>query len=54
MFCSHGDVIGDLLMHLTDHGVRLDDFRIEKGSVWRLECADRRVVGAHYLPPLDG
>jgi 8-oxo-dGTP diphosphatase len=54
VFCSHGDVIGDVLMHLTDHGVRLDDFRIEKGSVWVLECADGRVVEARYHPPGDG
>ncbi len=51
VLCSHGDVIGDLLMHLADHGVRLDDFRLEKGSVWRLECRDGRVVSAAYVAP---
>jgi 8-oxo-dGTP diphosphatase len=51
VLCSHGDVIGDLLMHLADHGVRLDDFRLEKGSVWQLECRDGRVVAAAYVPP---
>ncbi|MET0896060.1 MAG: phosphoglycerate mutase family protein [Acidimicrobiia bacterium] len=51
--CSHGDVIGDLLMALSDRGVRLDDFRIEKGSTWVLECDDGKVVSAHYTPPAD-
>jgi 8-oxo-dGTP diphosphatase len=51
VLCSHGDVIGDLLMHLADHGVRLDDFRLEKGSIWQLECRDGRVVSAAYVPP---
>ncbi|HEX5588634.1 MAG TPA: phosphoglycerate mutase family protein [Acidimicrobiia bacterium] len=49
--CSHGDVIGDLLMHLADHGVRIGDFRLEKGSVWLLDTDDGHVVRARYLPP---
>jgi broad specificity phosphatase PhoE len=51
VLCSHGDVIGDLLMHLADRGVRLDDFRLEKGSTWALECVDGRVVAARYHAP---
>ena len=51
VLCSHGDVIGDLLMHLADHGVRFDDFRLEKGSTWVLACTDGRVTSARYVPP---
>jgi 8-oxo-dGTP diphosphatase len=54
VLCSHGDVIGDLLMHLADCGVRLDDFRLEKGSVWVLECENGRVVAARYVTPPVG
>jgi broad specificity phosphatase PhoE len=51
VLCSHGDVIGDLLMHLADHGVRIGDFRLEKGSAWVLDTDDGRVISARYLPP---
>ena len=54
VLCSHGDVIGDLLMHLADCGLRLDDFRLEKGSVWVLECENGRVVSARYVTPPVG
>jgi 8-oxo-dGTP diphosphatase len=49
--CSHGDVIGALLTHLIEQGVRMDNYRLEKGSVWVLDTADGRVTGARYLPP---
>ena len=51
VLCSHGDVLGDLLMYLADHGLRLDDFRLEKGSVWVVECAHGRAVSARYVSP---
>ena len=51
VLCSHGDVIGDLLMLLADRGVRLDDFRLEKGSTWVLGCDGGRVTSACYVPP---
>jgi broad specificity phosphatase PhoE len=51
VLCSHGDVIGDLLMLLADRGVRFDDFRLEKGSTWVLACEDGRVTSARYVPP---
>jgi len=53
VLCSHGDVIGDLLMHLADHGIRLEDFRLEKGSVWVIECEQGRPVSARYVSPDD-
>jgi 8-oxo-dGTP diphosphatase len=49
--CSHGDVIGDLMNHLSRRGVPLDDDRIEKGSTWLLRVEDGEVVKARYLPP---
>jgi broad specificity phosphatase PhoE len=49
--CSHGDVLGDLLNHFARQGVRLDDDRCEKGSVWALEVEDGAVTAASYLPP---
>jgi 8-oxo-dGTP diphosphatase len=49
--CSHGDVIGDLMHHLSRRGVPLDDDRIEKGSTWLLRVEDGEVVKARYLPP---
>ena len=51
VFCSHGDVIGDLMHHLAMRGVPLDDDRIEKGSTWVLRVEDGEVVKARYLPP---
>jgi phosphohistidine phosphatase SixA len=49
--CSHGDVIGDLMHHLAERGVPLDDDRIEKGSTWVLQVEEGEVVKARYLPP---
>jgi 8-oxo-dGTP diphosphatase len=49
--CSHGDVIGDLMHHLDQRGVPLDDDRIEKGSTWVLQVEEGEVVKARYLPP---
>ena len=51
MLCSHGDVIGDLMHHLDQRGVPLDDDRIEKGSTWVLQVEEGEVVKARYLPP---
>lgn len=51
VLCSHGDVIGDLMHHLDQRGVPLDDDRIEKGSSWVLQVEEGEVVKARYLPP---
>lgn len=50
-FCSHGDVLGELLRHYVRSGIELDDDRLEKASIWVLETADGQVRGAHYQPP---
>jgi 8-oxo-dGTP diphosphatase len=54
--CSHGDILGALLTHYLRLGVRLDDDRLAKGSVWVLDLSSRgrragKVVSAHYVPP---
>lgn len=51
VLCSHGDVLSDLLMYLADHGLRLEDFRLEKGSVWVVECDHGRPTSARYVSP---
>jgi broad specificity phosphatase PhoE len=50
VLCSHGDVIGDLLVTLDRRGVPLDDDRCAKGSTWALTVRDGSVVAAHYVP----
>jgi|SRR6476619_4455622 len=49
--CTHGDVVGNLIEHLKNAGVPVDDDRLEKGSIWELETRDGEIVGAHYQPP---
>jgi 8-oxo-dGTP diphosphatase len=51
VLCSHGDVLGELLMYFADHGVRFDDFRLEKASVWVVECDHGRATSARYVSP---
>ena len=50
-FCSHGDVLGDLLHHYADQGVALHRDRVEKASIWVLQVEDADVRAATYLPP---
>ena len=54
VLCTHGDVLGNLLLHFAHLGVDLETDRIEKGSVWALEFADGEVRSATYLPPPGG
>lgn len=51
VLCTHGDVLGNLLMHASHLGVDLGDDRIEKASVWVLELVDGEVRSARYEPP---
>jgi len=50
VFCSHGDVIGDLLEHCEAQGVVLDGARLEKASRWVIDFTAGRVVSARYIP----
>jgi broad specificity phosphatase PhoE len=54
VLCTHGDVLGNLLMHFAELGVDLQTDRIEKGSVWALQFGDGEVRGATYVPPSGG
>jgi 8-oxo-dGTP diphosphatase len=51
VLCTHGDVLGNLLLHFAELGVDLQTDRIEKGSVWALELDDGEVRSATYHPP---
>jgi 8-oxo-dGTP diphosphatase len=51
VLCTHGDVLGNLLMHYSHLGIELGDDRIEKASVWELEVTDGDVRAARYIPP---
>ena len=42
VLCTHGDVLGNLLMHFAELGVDLQTDRVEKGSVWVLRARRRR------------
>ena len=48
--CSHGDVIPMLLDILTAEGVPLRGVGCAKGSIWRLDVADGKVVSGSYTP----
>jgi 8-oxo-dGTP diphosphatase len=50
VFCSHGDVIGDLLEHCASQGVDLGGDRLEKASTWVLDFDAGRIMSARYLP----
>ena len=51
VLCTHGDIVTNVIEHLTNAGVPIDDDRLEKGSIWVLETRDGEIVGAHYRPP---
>jgi len=51
-FCSHGDVIPNVLEYAVDHGVDLgDNPRCEKGSMWKLDLEGTDIVAVRYVPP---
>lgn len=52
VWCSHGDVIGNLVVALGARGVDVGaDPEWRKSSTWVLELADGEVDSASYLPP---
>jgi 8-oxo-dGTP diphosphatase len=52
VLCSHGDVIQEVLQHLSAEGLELPDPPpLRKGSTWVLETDGDGFVGARYLPP---
>ena len=44
VLCTHGDVVGNLIEHLTHAGVPVDDDRLEKGSIWELEMREGKAT----------
>lgn len=51
-FCSHGDVIPDMLEALLAQGMkRQDDLRWQKASTWVLTWDGGRLAKGRYLPP---
>jgi broad specificity phosphatase PhoE/8-oxo-dGTP pyrophosphatase MutT (NUDIX family) len=52
VLCSHGDVIEEVLQHLSAEGLELPHPPpLRKGSTWVLETEGDGFVGARYLPP---
>ena len=52
VFCSHGDVIPDVLDALLAHGMKLkDELRWQKASTWVLTWDGDRLTKGRYLPP---
>jgi 8-oxo-dGTP diphosphatase len=52
VFCSHGDVIPDLLEHLLAHGTKLDDeLRWPKASTWVLTWEGAHLARGRYVAP---
>lgn len=52
VLCTHGDVLGDVLWHAEQHGVRLDGAGVEKGATWVLELEAGAIVAARHVAPL--
>ena len=53
VFCSHGDVIPDLLDQLVRDGLKLkkEELRWQKASTWVLHRDGDRFTKGRYLPP---
>jgi len=52
VFCSHGDVIPDVLDALLARGMKLKDgLRWQKASTWALTWDGDRLTKGRYLPP---
>lgn len=52
VFCTHGDIVAELLDELVDNGV-IDDSEgdIAKGSTWIVSFRSGKPAKARYLPP---
>jgi 8-oxo-dGTP diphosphatase len=53
VLCCHGEQIGVLLGQQAERGLPVAPLQWTKGSTWVLDTRDGRVVGAHYLAPLQ-
>lgn len=52
--CTHGDVVGNLLLECERQGVPVGEGLMEKGGVWVLDLDAGAFVGARYVPPPAG
>jgi broad specificity phosphatase PhoE len=50
VLCTHGDVVGNVLDALEEHGLALPHHKLEKGSTWVFDTTDDEITGATYLP----
>ena len=51
--CTHGEMLGELLLHLVVEGLAVDHpMTWPKGSTWLLEGADGQFRSGRYLTPL--
>jgi 8-oxo-dGTP diphosphatase len=54
--CTHGDIMQDLIEGLLARGVPLggdDEVGYRKGTAWRLDVRDGRIIRASYRPPVS-
>jgi 8-oxo-dGTP diphosphatase len=51
VLCTHGDVVGNLLWYLEQHGVRMGEPLMQKASIWVLDTEAGAVISARYEPP---
>jgi 8-oxo-dGTP diphosphatase len=55
VLCTHGDIVGDLVLHLVGRGlVAESEARWPKASTWVIEQVGGRFSGARYVPPPKG
>ncbi len=52
VLCSHGDVLGSMLMALHAQGFPVDPNRCEKGSMWLIDPSADGEQRAIYVPPM--
>lgn len=51
VFCTHGDVLGDLINALQEQGVTISGYGVEKACTWSLTVSKGGVASARYSPP---
>lgn len=54
VFCTHGDLVPEVLRRLTRDGMKLEsELQFAKGSTWELVVNDGKLVRGHYHPPAE-
>lgn len=52
VLCTHGDIMGSIVMQLADANVPMvGGMQWAKGATWAFTVADGRIAGGRYLPP---